>query len=245
MVSLLAAFQFLTTMPPLIRRAFTPAELGRAVGWYPLVGLALGGLLLGMEVGLRRLFAPEVNAVLLLAAWLLLTRALHFDGFLDTCDGVFGGFTPARRLEIMRDSRVGAFGVAGGVLLLLSRYVALAALVDVQSGLLLAPVLGRWSVALALVAFPYARPQGLGREIKDHARWPQALLASTIAIATTGLLAGRTGLLVAGIAALLTLSGAVFLSRRLPGLTGDSYGALCETVETAVLIVFTSRYLVG
>lgn len=245
MVSLLAAFQFLTTMPPLIRRAFTPAELGWAVGWYPLVGLALGGILVGLEAGLRLLFPSAVSAVLLLVAWVLLTRALHFDGFLDTCDGVFGGFTPERRLEIMRDSRVGAFGVAGGVLLLLTRYVALAALLDAKRALLLAPLLGRWGVALALVAFPYARTQGLGRDIKDHARWPQALLASTIALAAAGLLAGTSGLLAAAVAALVTMVGATFLARRLPGLTGDSYGALCETVETVVLLLFTTHLLIN
>ena len=146
MTSLLTAFQFLTTFPAVIRRAFTAQELGRAVGFFPIVGLALGGVLYGLEVGLGLIFPAQVVAVFVLAAWLLLTRALHFDGFLDSCDGLFGGFTPERRLEIMRDSRVGAFGVAGGGLLLLAKYAAILSLPNL-SGLLLAPV--RWLSSLS------------------------------------------------------------------------------------------------
>src|SRR6476619_3043750 len=107
MIPLLTAFQFLTVFPAIIRRAFTAEELGRAVGFFPLVGLALGGILYGLEFGLRPLFPTPLVAVIILSAWLLLTRALHFDGFLDMCDGLFGGFTPQRRLEIMRDPRIG------------------------------------------------------------------------------------------------------------------------------------------
>ena len=117
MIPVLTAFQFLTIFPAVIRRAFTAEELGQAVGFFPLVGLAVGGILYGLEFALRLLFPMPLVAVMIVSVWLLLTRALHFDGFLDMCDGLFGGFTPERRLEIMRDSRVGAFGVAGGGLL--------------------------------------------------------------------------------------------------------------------------------
>jgi len=171
MISLLTAFQFLTTFPAVIRRAFTTRELGRAVGYFPLVGLALGGVLYGLGSGLELIFPAHVVAVFILAIWLLLTRALHFDGFLDTCDGLFGGFTPERRLEIMRDSRVGAFGVAGGGLLLLAKYVAIISLPHL-TGLLLAPVMGRWVLSIAIFAYPYARDKGMGRDMKDNVRWP-------------------------------------------------------------------------
>ncbi len=194
MISLLTAFQFLTTFPAIIRRAFTARELGRAVGYFPLVGLALGGILYGLASGLRLIFPAPVVAVFILAAWLLLTRALHFDGFLDTCDGLFGGFTPERRLEIMRDSRVGAFGVAGGGLLLLAKYAAIISLPHL-SGLLLAPVMGRWVLSIAIFAYPYAREKGLGRDMKDNVRWPQVILATAITILVAWFFAGWTGLL--------------------------------------------------
>jgi len=239
MTSLLTAFQFLTTFPAVIRRAFTAQELGRAVGYFPLVGLALGGLLYGLENGLSLIFPEPVVAVLILVAWLLLTRALHFDGFLDTCDGLIGGFTPERRLEIMRDSRVGAFGVAGGGLLLLAKYAALISLPH-PSGLLLAPVLGRWALSTAIFAYPYAREKGLGRDMKDNVRWPQVILATAIAVLAAWLFAGWTGLVALALAGVVFWLGSGFILRRLPGLTGDSYGALCEMVELTVLLFFTT-----
>jgi adenosylcobinamide-GDP ribazoletransferase len=177
--------------------------------------------------------------VLILSAWLLLTRALHFDGFLDTCDGLFGGFTPERRLEIMRDSRVGAFGVAGGGLLLLTKYAAILSLGHL-SGLLLAPVLGRWTLSMAIFAFPYAREKGLGRDMKDNVRWPQVTLSTVVAGLAAWFFAGWTGLLAFALAGIVLWLGSTFILRRIPGLTGDSYGALCELAELAVLLFFTT-----
>lgn len=241
MTSLLAAFQFLTTFPAVIRRAFTAGELGRAVGFFPLVGLALGGVLYGSESGLSLLFPPPVVAVIILAAWLLLTRALHFDGFIDSCDGLFGGFTPERRLEIMRDSRVGAFGVAGGGLLLLAKYAAILSLAH-HSGLLLAPILGRWALSIAIFAYPYAREKGLGRDMKDNVRWSQVLLSTTVTVLVAWLSASWFGLLAFALAGIVLWSGAGFILRRIPGLTGDSYGALCELAELAVLFLFSAQF---
>lgn len=239
MISLLAAFQFLTTFPAIVRRSFTAGELGRAVGFFPLVGLALGGVFYGLVSGLRLAFPLPVTAIFILAAWLLLTRALHFDGFLDTCDGLFGGYTPERRLEIMRDSRVGAFGVAGGGLLLLAKYATILSLPHL-SGLLLAPVFGRWVLSMAIFAYPYARDKGMGRDMKDNVRWPQVILATIITILAAWLFARWTGLLALALAGIVLWLGASFILRRIPGLTGDSYGALCELVELATLLLFTT-----
>ncbi len=239
MISLLTAFQFLTTFPAIIRRAFTAGELGRAVGYFPLVGLALGGLLYGLASGLHLIFPAPVVAVFILAAWLLLTRALHFDGFLDSCDGLFGGFTPERRLEIMRDSRVGAFGVAGGGLLLLAKYAAIISLPHL-SGLLLAPVMGRWVLSIAIFAYPYAREKGLGRDMKDNVHWLQVILSTSITVLAAWFFAGWIGLLVFALVGIVLWLGASFILRRIPGLTGDSYGALCELAEVVVLLFFTT-----
>jgi len=233
----LAAVQFLTVAPPVIRRAFTPAELGGAVGYFPAVGLLVGLVLAGLDAALGALFAAGLTAALLLTGWVLLTGALHLDGFLDSCDGLLGGHTPERRLEIMRDHRVGAYALAGGVLLLLIEYSALEALASRRPALLLAPVLGRWAMSLAIVAHPYARLQGLGRLLKDNARAPQLALATVLAVVAAGLLGGWRGLAALGLAALATWAGARWILRRIPGLTGDSYGALCVLVEASVLVL--------
>lgn len=236
MSAILAAFQFLTTLPPLVRRPFTLSELGRAVGWFPLVGLALGAILAGLDWGLGQIFPVGVSTVLVMAVWLLASGAIHFDGFLDSCDGLFGGKTSEHRLEIMRDHRVGAFAVAGGGLLLLLRFAALSALPDRTLALILAPTLGRWAISLAIVAFPYAREQGLGRAMKDHAGWPQAALATVIAASVALTLGQWLGLAALVTAFLTALLCARFIQSRIPGLTGDSYGALCELTEVAVLL---------
>ena len=148
-VAFLAALQFLTIVPPLIRRPFTAVELGRSVGWFPLVGLLLGGVLAGTDRVLGLVFPPAVSAALLLAVWVLLTGGLHLDGFLDSCDGLFGGRTPEARLRIMRDERVGAYAVIGGVLLLLMKYACLTSLMERTTALVVSRLralgpLGEW-----------------------------------------------------------------------------------------------------
>ena len=97
---------------PVAPRGTAPTASARA--YFPLVGLALGGILAGLDFAAREALPPLVVGALLLLALLLLTRALHTEGFLDSCDGLFGGYTPERRLEILRDPHVGAFAVIGG-----------------------------------------------------------------------------------------------------------------------------------
>ena len=139
----------------------------------------------------------------------------------------------------MRDSRVGAFGVAGGGLLLLAKYAALISLPHL-SGLLLAPVMGRWVLSMAIFAYPYAREKGLGRDMKDNVRWPQVIISTTITVLVAWFFAEWTGLLAVVLAGIVFWLGAGFILRRIPGLTGDSYGALCELTELAVLLFFTT-----
>jgi adenosylcobinamide-GDP ribazoletransferase len=236
----LAALQFLTILPPLIRRPLTAAELGRAVGWFALVGALLGGGLAGVDWALGLLFPPGVTAALLLAVWVLATGALHLDGFLDTCDGLFGGRTPEARLRIMRDERVGAFAVIGGILLMLAKYSCLVALASRWAALVVAPAVARGGMATAIVALPYARPEGSGRWMKDHAGWQQAILAAFTVVATAFLAARWLGLVVVALAAVTTVVVAAFVLRRLPGLTGDVYGALGEMLEALTLLAFVA-----
>ena len=236
----LAAVQFLTVAPPLVRRPFTAEELGRAVGYFPLIGLAIGGFLVGLDRLLTLFLPSSVTSALVLTGWILCSGALHLDGFLDSCDGLFGGRTPEERLRILRDERIGAFAAIGGFLLLLIQFQSLAALSSRSEALLLAPVVGRWGMAVAVVAFPYARAEGLGRALKDHAGWLQALLASATAALAAWFAGGRHGPLI------LVLSGSLlwlvvrFVLARLPGLTGDIYGALCQLLEVLVLVAFNA-----
>jgi adenosylcobinamide-GDP ribazoletransferase len=227
----------------LVKRAFTARELGRSTAFYPIVGLAVGGVLFGLGRGLEFILPETLNTAILLAVWVILSRALHFDGFLDTVDGLFGGYTPDHRLEIMRDSRVGAFGVAGGILLLLIKFTSIYSLPDLFPGLLLAPLMGRWAITMAIVFFPYARERGLGRDIKDNAKWPQAVIATLSALGFGWLTAQWSGIAASALAMAVMLGWLDFVRKRIPGLTGDIYGATCELVELSVLIFLSLTFI--
>jgi adenosylcobinamide-GDP ribazoletransferase len=186
------------------------------------------------------MFPDIVRGAIVLSLWVILTGALHLDGFLDSCDGIFGGNTPEKRLEIMRDERVGAFALEGGFLLLLIKFTSILALVGEERSLILAPMLGRWGITLAIISFPYAREQGLGREMKDHVSWVQVLLGAVVAIPVAWFLGGWDGLIAAGVVGVIVWGGSLFVLNRLPGLTGDIYGALCEVGEVGVLLTLIS-----
>ncbi len=245
MNSFLAALQFLLLTPAFIRRTFTPQEMGKAVGFYPLVGLLLGAILAIVDILLGFIFPIQVRSALILALWVVLTGGLHLDGFLDACDGLLGGSTPERRMEIMRDERVGAFALAGGVLLLLIFFASLNVSMSARwAALLLAPLLGRWAISLALVMYPYARPSGLGRDIKDHAGRTELMLA-TLTSAAAALLAAIVARNLAPVLALVVAFGAFWLSarfilQRIPGMTGDTYGVIDMLVEAGVLLAYVA-----
>ncbi len=141
------------------------APRGAASAWaWPLVGAVLGGLAaaaawLGLWLGLT----PGVVAVLVLALGALLTGGLHEDGLSDTADGLFGGWTPERRLEIMKDSRVGSYGVLALVLVTLARWSALATLLAGGSlwALVAVGAVSRAPMALIMAALPNARGAGI------------------------------------------------------------------------------------
>ena len=237
-IALLAAFQFLTILPPIIRRPFTPKELSGSVAFFPLVGALLGLLLAGTDALLAVIFPPLARGAILLALWVLLTGSLHLDGFLDTCDGLLGGWTPEKRLEIMRDERVGAYALAGGILLLLLKFSVLLSLRQRWGVLILAPTLSRWGMSLAVVGFPYARPVGLGRTMKDQSGWLDAGISTLFALLMAWFVGHWIGMGLAALTVLTVWLGARFTLRRIPGLTGDIYGALNEIIELFILLAW-------
>ncbi|MBI3979880.1 MAG: adenosylcobinamide-GDP ribazoletransferase [Chloroflexi bacterium] len=239
---MLWAFRFLTVLPLPVRREATPDEWGRGQVAFPIVGLAIGLILVGLDAALGRVWPPVVVNGLLILAAVLLTGGLHQDGLMDSCDGLFAPRSPKERLEIMRDSRVGSFGVLGLVLVVLLKYGALMGLPPAQRvpALLLAPTLGRWTMVAALRGFPYARPVGLGAAYKAAATTGRLALATLVAAATAAAIAGALGLAVLGLAAVWTFLAGRWVLRRIPGLTGDTYGAINETVETVVLLAMVA-----
>lgn len=213
-----------------------PDAFRTAPAFFPLVGALVGIALALLDEILRLVLPVPVTSALVLLALLGLTGGLHLDGLADTCDAFFAaGATPERRLEIMRDSHVGAYAVAGVVLVLLVQYAALSSLSPAirAQALILMGALSRWAMAAAIAMFPYGRAQGLGTAFHGgrSVQWP-AVIALAIALVIVGPL-GAVLLVAAGV--LVWVTGKLLMS-RLPGLTGDSYGAMNEVTQAFVLI---------
>ena len=220
-------------------------NISHSRAFYPAIGLMIGLVLVGVEEGSSRVFSEPLTAAFLVAVMIVVTRGLHLDGLMDVFDGVFGGFTPERRLEIMRDSRVGAFGVIGAIAVLLLKYGALVSLLMLpQPGkewaLFLFPTLSRWTMVVLLGAFPYVRTQGLGSPFHGTGIKIATTIAGISALAASVLLGGFAGLgLFFGVTVAAWLMGWA-IAKSLGGLTGDAYGATNEIIETTVIIVATA-----
>jgi adenosylcobinamide-GDP ribazoletransferase len=231
------AIAFLTVIPLPFKKEWGAKDIASSLFFFPVVGLLIGLFLFLINWGLGEIFSPIVTAVLTLLFWVLISGAMHLDGLADSCDGL-GGSTPEKRLEIMKDSHTGAFGVAGVSLLLLVKFAAIVSLSGWDwETLVLAPVLGSWAMVLEIAAFPYARKEGLGKSFKQGSNTVKLLVASIIALAAAILLAGWWGIVIMAITCLVTLLIGVFFKLRLGGLTGDTYGAIKEVNEAVVLIV--------
>lgn len=204
---------------------------------FPVVGALIGLLLVGANALLGPLFPPALRAALVLALWVAMTGALHLDGFVDSCDALLATRPPEARLEILRDTHVGSFGVVGAVMLLLIKFTALMAHLSMGRwiALFVAPLLGRWAMVYAMAHYPAARAAGMGKTVQGSVREHTLLGATllTLPVLSTRPLEGLVAFLSAWI---FTLLFARWVLRRIPGFTGDIYGALCESVETMILL---------
>ncbi len=232
------------TFIPLPARDASQEEIGRSTAYFPLVGILLGSILVLADTLLGKIWSRLPVSAVLIVLWAFLTGGLHLDGLADTVDGLRGGHSREERLAIMKDSRLGTFG---GVAILCLLILKLAFVNELGSpwrgpGLLLAPALARWVMVYAIWAFPSARPGGTGSIFKDHSGlWE-------LALATGQALAAAFFLQLWGLAILVclwltaTLLGRA-LTKVLGGLTGDTYGALCEMSEVLVLAMAATRAL--
>lgn len=216
-----------------------PAQVGRSLLSYPLVGLLIGAVLLLAQWALAGI-APLLQAALLLLLWVAITGGLHLDGLADSADAWAGGFGDRERtLSIMQDPRSGPIAVVVLVLLLLLKFTALATLLASNQPLvlLLAPWLARGLVPLLFMTTPYVRAGGLGAALAEHLprkQLPYWLAGHALLLL---LLGGWAGLLAVLAALLLLLGLRQLMQQRLGGCTGDTAGALVELAEATVLLV--------
>ncbi len=235
----LAALRFLTLIPLFRGREVSPEDLARSTGYFPVVGLIIGLLLAGLNWLLGWFLPAAVVNILLIIFLAAITGALHLDGLADTCDGIASGKTIEERWRVMRDSRVGSFGVVGVCCLLLVKYLALNNLPQdlVMHSLVLMPVISRWAMVYTIFAYPYARPSGLGKVFKQGVNWLKLVMATLIALAVAAALSRLAGLAVMLGAWVIVVIMATYLKRKFAGLTGDTYGAINEVAEVSVLLL--------
>jgi adenosylcobinamide-GDP ribazoletransferase len=177
-----------------------------------------------------------MEAALLVMLWVVLTGGLHLDGWADCCDALLATVSHERRLEILKDPRVGSFGGAGLALLLLVKFAAVASLPHAAAAFILAPTLGRWAIVNVAAAFPLARPDGMAAHFRSGLSRRELTWAALTTMLACGLV-GWMGLLGFVAAAIAALAFGRWAASRLGGVTGDVYGAACELVECVVLVV--------
>lgn len=237
---LLSATTFLTVIPA--REATLERDtLTRSVALFPLIGLAIGGILAGAGLLLGRVLPSAVADMLLVLLLTALTGGLHLDGLSDTVDGLAGGSSREQALAIMKDSRIGVFGAAALFFDLSLKYLLIGALPgNSRLGAIVAfPVISRWCMALTAATQGSPRDEGLGSYIGGRSPI-SAAVATPIGVVVPVAFVGWKALPALGAGLVATLILASCLRRRLGGMTGDNHGAVNELVEIISLAVLVS-----
>lgn len=234
------ALQFLTVFRFWDNLDETPEDMAAIVGYFPLVGLALGGASALLYLAFASFLSPLTVGFLLVLTMALLTHGLHLDGLADTADGLFSHRAAAVKLEIMKDSRVGVFGVAALFFILTLKGLLLAE--TVQPGgwriVVLFPLWGRLAVAVTACLSTYARPTGgLGRPFTDFAGKRELFLSGGTALLLSVMFMGLAGLIVTLGVALAAVLGVELWRRQVGGVTGDILGATVEIGEVLGLLI--------
>lgn len=243
MKDLAAAIALLTVAP--VRTTWVAGVRPNVAGWFPLVGLGLGALGWGLA-HLLEFFGwsgdrgPLVVGAVVVTLWALATRLLHWDGLADVADAWWGGSTPVRRLEIMKDSSTGAFGATAIALVALLQVTSVGQILSAhQLPLLLVPAIARLGATFAAWLGEPARPDGLGRTIIGRPSAagviPAAVVVTLVAFAGTVAMRAEGALFIV-IGLTLALVVPHVISRRMGGVTGDVMGATVLIIETLLFL---------
>jgi len=232
------ALAFLTPLPV----GTTAPPDRRTLAWFPVVGALIGAVLGGVWWGAERLWPAPVAAALVVAADLALTGILHIDGLIDTADGLLPHLSRERRLAVMTQPDVGAFGVAVAIVVIGLRFAALAS--TKPSVLLLAGIwcASRTVMAVIAGALPYVRDEGLAATVAGTAWQPIALYGLIASVSLGAFSGGRVQ--EAAVAATFAggLAVALFARKRIGGFTGDVLGAAGVIGETVALVVASAKW---
>lgn len=228
-------------LPRLPEKVF--ARQAQAAWAFPVVGLVIGTLacVIGW-LALTLSVPPFVCAVLLVATMTMTTGAMHEDGLADTFDGLWGGFTRERRMEIMKDSHIGTYGVLSLIASQLMRVTAVATLLSAGAflAIIAACVVSRAFMPLLMAALPNARKSGLSHSVGAPPVGPVAVSLALAGLTGVLLLGGQV-ILPALCAALVVGALALVAKTKIGGQTGDILGASQQLAEITFLIAMAAQ----
>jgi adenosylcobinamide-GDP ribazoletransferase len=234
----LLAMQFLTRIPV---RVDAPAarQISASYFFYPLVGAAVGGAAVLVRRLCGTVFPESLSIAVTLAFVVWLTGGLHEDGLSDVADGMGAGWTPERRLAIMKDSHIGAYGTLAIVFAALIKYAALTGLDRSQTDLALvtAHVLGRWAF-LPMGYFNSPARGGLGSAFMKGLTLGSVLAATLVVVTALMMIHGTKGLRYVLFASLVVLGASAYFRKYIGGVTGDCFGATFQIVEIGTYALF-------
>lgn len=233
-----AAVQFLTRIP-VGNVSYDPDALSRSLLWFPMVGALVGAAAGGLHWAVARTLSPMLSALATLVFLVLLTGAFHEDGLADTADGLGGGWSRERSLEIMRDSRIGSYGTVALVLSLLARWLLLSNLQPTIffRTVVVAHVLCRWTTLPLSYYLRSARGQdGQSARVAQRVSKMTLLVGTLLAVVISVVALQRQAWLPLLVTVIITVISGIYFYRRLGGITGDCFGAANQITEIAVYL---------
>jgi adenosylcobinamide-GDP ribazoletransferase len=210
----------------------------RALAWLPFVGALTGALSGGAAYALAAVVPHGLAVAAAFAATIVLSGAIHLDGFLDGCDAFFASTTPERRLEILKDPRHGTFALAGLAVVVVVWLAAFAPLrpAAYAPALALAGAASRWSAVAYATFVPDARTAAPNRALATRLPWP-LLAAGFVLTAALAVPFGLRGAVAFAVALILASGCVLWVRARLGGgLVGDAYGFAIVVAETGALV---------
>ncbi len=257
------ALKFLTIIPIDREDRIKPKNYGYMAYWFPVVGLCLGVFLSFAYLPLYFFFPSLIADALIILIYIVITGAMHLDGFADTCDGIWGGWNREKRLEIMKDSRIGGFGAIGLIFLLGLKYAGLFSVGEISLinsslfgmgikcaslhispvllgkcvALVIMPVAGRWAQVCAAGLSKYARSEwGTGSFITGGTTRKQVIYASLFPVFLFWFFYNAGGLVICAIIIIFTAGWIWYIKKKIGGMTGDTLGATNEIAELLFLL---------
>ncbi len=235
------AIGFLTRIPMLARIDYSQRLMNQCSMYFPVVGLLLGGLYAGAYAGLTLAFSPLVAILLVVSLHLFITGAFHEDGLADSVDALGGGYTVEKRLEIMKDSRIGTYGTVALIMALGLKVALLLDASHIWLALLMAPAISRLTPLLLMACLPYVTDpdKSKSKPVADGFSKTRLAVASgfTVILAVAG--GVFAPLMLAGALASVLLVAVIwgrYLHRQLGGYTGDALGASVVLSELGLLL---------